>query len=69
MATQNDDQSADWDLDEWEQALTIDVGAAFACRICGNVVMVTRGGVGVMELLCCGAEMDRISPSKRAGGR
>jgi desulfoferrodoxin-like iron-binding protein len=69
MTKQSGDQAGDWDLEEWEQALTIDVGAAYVCRHCGNVVMVTRGGVGVMELICCGTPMDRIDPSERAGGR
>ena len=69
MAKQYEGQSPDWDLDEWEQALTINVGAAFVCRLCGNVVMVTRGGVGIMELLCCGNLMERLEHSEAAGGR
>lgn len=69
MAKQNDGQAADWDLEEWEQALSINVGTAYVCRVCGNVVMVTRGGVGVMELICCGVQMDKIDPAERAGGR
>jgi desulfoferrodoxin-like iron-binding protein len=59
-----DDRTSDWDLDEWEQALSIQVGTAYVCRACGNVVMVTRGGVGVMELICCGAPMERLVPRK-----
>lgn len=56
----------EWGLDEWEEALTIHVGASFVCRACGNVVMVTRGGVGIMELICCGKPMQqRTAP---AGG-
>lgn len=68
MAKQQEKQTLDWDLEEWEHALTINVGAAYVCRVCGNVVMVTRGGVGVMELLCCGSQMERIEPPK-AGAR
>ena len=49
-----------WSLGEWEKALTIHVGTAYACRKCGNLVMVTRGGVGVMQLKCCGNPMERV---------
>jgi desulfoferrodoxin-like iron-binding protein len=57
-----------WDLAEWERALTIRVGTAYACRHCGNLVMVTKGGVGVMELVCCGAPMEEVvRPSGEAG--
>jgi hypothetical protein len=59
----------EWNLDEWEQALNISVGTAYACRECGNVVMVTRGGVGVMELICCGANMPKIEAGARSEGR
>ena len=51
----------EWDLGDWEAALTINVGTAYACRECGNLVMVTRGGVGVMELVCCGKPMEKIN--------
>ena len=51
---------ADWDLDDWEQALTLHVGATYVCRECGNVVMVTRGGIGVMDLHCCGEPMEKV---------
>ena len=61
---------ADWDLGDWEQRLTIEVGTAYICRECKNLVMVTRGGVGVMELICCGKPMEKISPKEatEAGG-
>lgn len=62
-----DDSAGDWDLEEWEQALTINVGSSFVCRKCGNIVMVTRGGVGVMELVCCGVLMERVE-TKAGGG-
>ena len=48
----------DWDLGDWEQALTIEVGTSYACPTCGNLVMVTRGGVGILELVCCGEPME-----------
>lgn len=52
----------EWNLGEWEDALTIHVGTAYACRKCDNLVMVTRGGVGVLDLRCCGESMEEISP-------
>ena len=51
----------EWDLDDWEAALTIHVGTAYACRECGNLVMVTRGGIGVMDLKCCWKPMEKVS--------
>ena len=55
---------AEWNLDEWEQALTIHVGDAHACEACGNLVMVTRGGVGIMELSCCGKPMKKLGATE-----
>ncbi len=69
MAEPEDSGATGSDLQDWEQSLTINVGAAFVCRACGNVVMVIRGGVGVMELLCCGRPMEAIAARKGAGGR
>lgn len=60
----NGSENDNWDLAEWENALSIRVGTAYACRSCGNVVMVTKGGVGVMEMICCGAQMEKIEPCK-----
>ena len=50
----------EWDLGEWEHALTIKVGTSHVCDECGNLVMVTRGGVGAMELTCCGRAMRQV---------
>ena len=60
----------EWNLGEWEKALTIKVGSCHVCRECGNIVMVTRGGVGVMELVCCGAAMEEVARGRdvREGG-
>ena len=52
----------EWNLSEWEKALTIHVGAAYICRHCQGLVMVAKGGVGVMELICCGKPMEKVSP-------
>lgn len=67
MASHENEQP-DWELEEWQNALSIQVGSAYVCRACGNVVMVTRGGVGVMELLCCGAPMERVNAPEGQGG-
>ena len=53
------------ELEDWEKALALRVGTAFACRECGNLVMLTRGGVGVLDLKCCGKPMEEITPSER----
>lgn len=62
MADSPETAPPEWNLGDWEEALTINVGAAYACRQCENLVMVTRGGIGVLELLCCGTPMEKISP-------
>jgi hypothetical protein len=60
----------DWNVGDWEKALTIHVGTAYICRICNNLVMITRGGVGVMELVCCGRPMEKLEASEApSGGR
>jgi desulfoferrodoxin-like iron-binding protein len=58
------DAMADYSLDDWEKALTINVGTAYICRQCANRVMVTRGGLGSLDLVCCGHPMEKV----RAGG-
>lgn len=49
-------------MDAWQQALSIHVGTVYGCRRCGNLVIVTRGGVGNMELSCCGEAMQVRNP-------
>jgi len=56
-----------WHLDEWENVLTIHVGTAYVCRQCQNLVMVTKGGVGILNLDCCGKPMEKVE-AKSAGG-
>jgi hypothetical protein len=68
MSNTAEDNLADWNLDEWEHALTLKVGTAYVCRACQNVVMVTRGGVGVMDLVCCGKPMDKVSAAADGKG-
>jgi len=57
-----------WDLGDWEEALTIHVGATYVCRECGNLVMVTKGGVGVMDMVCCGKQMDKLDSLRATEG-
>ena len=57
------------DLAAWEKSLTIRVGTAHVCRQCGSVVMVTRGGVGFLDLICCGTTMEQVQAGvDRRGG-
>lgn len=58
----------EWNLGEWEEALTIHVGTAYVCRECKNLVMVTRGGLGVLELVCCGKPMEQCVTCGAAEG-
>ena len=68
MATHPETPPADWNLGEWESALTIHVGTAYVCRHCENVVMVTRGGVGMLNLVCCGKPMEKVEPKRTLTG-
>jgi hypothetical protein len=67
MAETSEQPVGGWDLEEWVRALTIHVGTAYACRTCENLVMVTRGGVGVLELICCGEPMKQVAAPGRGG--
>jgi len=58
---------AEWDLGEWEEVLTINVGTVYVCRECQNLVMITKGGVGIMRLQCCGRPMEKVTPRGKAG--
>ena len=55
---------SDWNTGDWERVLTINVGTAYVCRACRNLVMVTKGGVGVLDLVCCGKPMEKITLPK-----
>jgi hypothetical protein len=48
---------AEWTVEEWKDAWTIKVGRAYACSECGAMAMVTKGGIGMLEPICCGREM------------
>jgi hypothetical protein len=50
----------EWHIDEWTDEWTISVGKAYACNKCGTMVMVTKGGIGVMEPKCCKRDMSLV---------
>ncbi len=52
----------EYDADEWEKALALNVGVSYVCRTCGQLVMVTKGGIGKMEHACCGKLMEKLEP-------
>jgi desulfoferrodoxin-like iron-binding protein len=51
---------AEWGQEEWKKAWNVRVGKAYGCEKCGAMVMVTKGGTGVLELACCGQPMVEI---------
>ena len=68
MTDSRDKGAPEWDLNEWEEALTIHVGTTYACRECGNLTMVTKGGVGVMDMVCCGKKMEVLDSLRATEG-
>lgn len=54
--------AGEWDPAQWTRAWNIRVGVAYACGVCGSMVMVTKGGVGVLEPACCGEPMRELKP-------
>ncbi|HHL39389.1 MAG TPA: hypothetical protein ENJ37_02675 [Deltaproteobacteria bacterium] len=55
----------EWRREEWMEEWSINMGNAFVCNECGAVVMVTRGGIGMLEPRCCDRAM---APLKTAAG-
>ena len=54
----------EWSSEQWEESWTINVGKAFSCEVCGTVIMVTKGGVGVLEPICCEKNMNPLTESE-----
>jgi hypothetical protein len=52
--------SGEWNPDQWKKAWSIHVGKAYACKTCGSMIMVTKGGTGVLQPICCGKPMREI---------
>jgi desulfoferrodoxin-like iron-binding protein len=67
MSKQPEIPPQEWELGDWEAALTINVGTAYVCRACSNLVMVTKGGVGTLDLVCCGVPMEKIEKNQPEG--
>lgn len=55
---------SEWGREEWKKAWNLRVGKAFHCSKCGAMVMVTKGGVGMLELKCCGMPMEPVEIEK-----
>lgn len=53
-------QHPEWTAEEWLSAWTIHVGRAYRCEKCQTMVMVTKGGVGTLEPICCGEPMKPV---------
>ncbi|MFP4056438.1 MAG: hypothetical protein ACLF0G_06180 [Candidatus Brocadiia bacterium] len=51
----------EWTTEEWISAWTIHVGTAYRCEDCDTLIMVTKGGVGTLEPICCRKPMTRVS--------
>jgi hypothetical protein len=60
MTDVNDVRAMRWDLGDWEDSLNIDVGSSYICKKCNNIAMVTKGGLGVLQLGCCGQLMEKV---------
>jgi desulfoferrodoxin-like iron-binding protein len=50
----------EWSTEDWTKAWTIHVGKAYLCEVCGTIVMVTKGGVGTLEPVCCEQPMKLV---------
>jgi hypothetical protein len=50
----------EWTSDEWISAWTIHVGQAYRCARCDTLIMVTKGGVGTLEPMCCDTPMELV---------
>ncbi|HLA50827.1 MAG TPA: hypothetical protein VJZ92_01060 [Thermodesulfobacteriota bacterium] len=61
MAEETGLAGAEWSVDEWTTEWTIHVGRAYHCAVCGTMVMVTKGGIGVMEPKCCNRDIALVA--------
>ena len=50
----------EWSTEDWTKAWTINGGRAYVCEVCGTIVMVTKGGVGALEPVCCEQPMKLV---------
>ena len=49
-----------WTTEEWTKTWTIHVGKAYKCNTCSTIIMCTKGGVGTLEPICCGNDMESV---------
>jgi len=56
----NGSEYPEWTVDEWTLAWSIHVGRAYRCEKCQTMVMVTKGGIGTLEPICCGEPMKLV---------
>jgi len=57
--------TSEWTHEEWEREWHISVGSAYACKKCGNMIMITKGGVGTLEPYCCDELMQPVGKRKQ----
>jgi hypothetical protein len=52
----------EWSTKDWLNGWTINVGRAYCCKKCSSILMVTKGGIGNLEPICCKQMMEILSP-------
>ena len=50
----------EWNATDWLGAWSIEVGKCYKCSVCGNVVMVIRGGTGNLDPRCHDKPMNPV---------
>jgi len=60
--------TGEWSPEQWQSAWNIQVGRAYGCKACGTVIMVSKGGVGNLEPICCKQPMQPLGRSGAAEG-
>jgi len=56
--------SPEWTADDWARAWRIEVGQAYRCRECANMIMVVKGGTGTLAPRCHGKPMEPVEPRR-----
>ncbi len=57
--------AGEWTVEQWSKAWSIQVGRVYVCRQCNTMIMVTKGGVGNLEPICCGQGYATGKPQSR----
>ena len=50
----------EWNADDWQSAWSINVGKTYKCSVCGNLIIVVRGGTGTLEPRCHDKMMESV---------